>query len=81
MAHSFIAACGESNATTPVKTFETAVDWLNAGKSAVEIYKILASVKRFRAFLPKEAPKPVFAAPINKSASIKFGMLGKRSPP
>jgi hypothetical protein len=63
LAHSFVAACAESNAITPVKTFETAVDWLNAGKPAAEIYKLLSSVKRFKEFLPKEAPKVVFAAP------------------
>ena len=57
MAHSFVAACAESNAITPVKTFETAVDWLNAGKPAVEIYKLLSSVKRFKEFLPRETPK------------------------
>lgn len=56
-------ACAESNETAPVKTFETAVDWLNAGKSAAEIYKLLANVKRFKELLPREAPKPVFAVP------------------
>lgn len=74
-------ACAESNATTPVKTYETAVDMLNTGKSAAEIYKLLSSVKRFKEFLPKEAPTPVFAIPANKSTSSKFGMLGKRNTP
>ena len=74
-------ACAESNAATPVKTYETALDMLNTGKSAAEIYKLLSSVKRFKEFLPKEAPKPLFAVPVNKSTSSGFGMLGKRTPP
>ena len=74
-------ACAESNAAAPVKTLETAVDILNSGKSATEVYKLLSSVKRFRAFLPKEAPKPVFAVPSNKTVNSEFGMLGKRNAP
>lgn len=77
MAHSFLMACAESNAATPVKTYETAVDMLNAGKSAAEIHKLLSSVKRFKAFLPKEVPKPAFDVPSNKSTVSEFGVLGK----
>jgi hypothetical protein len=76
LAHSFLVACAQSNESTPVKTFEAAVNMLNTGKSAAEIYKLLVSVKRFREFLPKEAPKPVFAIP-----AIRATVLGKRSPP
>jgi hypothetical protein len=36
---------------------------LNEGKSAVEIYKLLHSVKRFKEFLPKEVPKAEFQVP------------------
>jgi hypothetical protein len=81
LAHSFLVACAESNAATHVKTFETAVDMLNMGKPAAEIYKILSSVKRFKKFLPKEAPKPAFAVPASKKVGDKFGALGKRTPP
>lgn len=79
LAHSFLVACAESNAVTPAKTFETAADMLNMGKPAAEIYKLLSSVKRFKEFLPKEAPKPVFAVPINKSTVGEFGILGKHN--
>lgn len=53
LAHSFLIACADSNAEVPVKTFETAADMLNSGKSAAEIYGILFKVQRFREFLPK----------------------------
>lgn len=92
-----MVACSESNATSPVKTFETAVEMLNAGKSAAEIYKLLSSVKRFKEFLPKEAPKPVFAVPAPVSTFLgkkhildsekgnkddgKHSVLSKRTPP
>lgn len=90
-------ACSGSNAASPVKTFETAVEMLNAGKSAAEIYKLLSSVKRFKEFLPKEAPKPVFAVPAPVSTFLgnkhildsekgnkddgKHSVLSKRTPP
>ena len=54
---------------------------LNQGKSAQEIYKTLFSVKRFREFLPAEAPKAVFAIPLKKPIEEKHetdSMLGKR---
>ena len=40
-AHSILVACSDSNAFVPVKTFETAVEMLNNGKSAAEVYKVL----------------------------------------
>lgn len=76
LSHSFLIVCAHSNKSTPVKTFETAINWLNIGKSAAEIYKLLSSVKRFREFLPKETPKEVFAAPVPPNQ-----VLGKRTLP
>ena len=73
-AHSILAVCSDSNAAIPVKTFETAVEMLNNGNSAAEIYKALHVVKRFRDFLPKEAPKANFKVP----TAIK---LDKRNAP
>jgi hypothetical protein len=58
-----LVSCSNSNAIKPTKTFETAVDLLNDGKSAAEIYKLLHSVKRFKELLPKEAPKVEFQVP------------------
>jgi hypothetical protein len=86
LAHSFLIICAESNAAAPVKTFEIAVDALNSGKSAAEIYKLLTSVKRFKELLPKEAPKAVteFANPsaVDKREFTKKyitgNVLGKR---
>lgn len=57
VAHSLLVACANSNSSAPVTTYEKAIDRLNAGASAAEVYKLLASVKRFKQFLPKEAPK------------------------
>jgi hypothetical protein len=37
-----------------------AVAMLNEGKSAADIHKVLNTVKRFKEFLPKEAPKAEF---------------------
>lgn len=64
IAHSFLIACSASNAASVTKKFESAVDMLNRGALAVEIYKTLHSVKRFQEFLPIEAPKAIFAVPI-----------------
>ena len=79
-AHSILVACSDSNAFVPVKTFETAVEMLNNGKSAAEIYKILYAVKRFKEFLPKEAPKQVFAVP-STTIPLQKLILGKRKAP
>jgi hypothetical protein len=46
---------------------------LNEGRSAIEIYKVLNTVKRFKDFLPKEAPKAGFKVP--------EPVLGKRKEP
>lgn len=56
-------ACADSNAAAPIKSFETAVEMLNNAKSAAEIYALLIKVPRFKSFLPKNAPKTVFAMP------------------
>ena len=69
VAHSFLIACAESNATIPVKSFETAAEMLNDGRSAAAIHSVLFKVSRFKALLPAAPPKPEFAmptAPLNK---------------
>jgi hypothetical protein len=68
-----LVACSDSNGAAPIKTFETAVEMLNNGKSAGEIYNALHVVKRFRDFLPNEAPKAEFKVPTVQ--------LGKRNIP
>ena len=73
VAHSFLVACAESNAASPVKSFETAVEMLNNGKTAADVYALLLKVPRFKALLPKTAPKSVFAVP-----SLTTSMLQKR---
>ncbi|MFS8159198.1 MAG: hypothetical protein ACMG6E_03120 [Candidatus Roizmanbacteria bacterium] len=58
LAHSFLAACTESNAATPVKTFSDAVGMLNGGRSAAAIHSVLFKVQRFKALLPVAPPAP-----------------------
>jgi len=64
-AHSLLVACADSNAAAPIKSFEMAVELLNNGKSAAEIYTLLSKVQRFKALLPAIAPKSVFAMPVS----------------
>lgn len=77
IAHSFLVACAESNAAVPVKSFETAVDMLNAGKSAAEIHALLSKVQRFKVLLPA-APKSDFDVPFTPK---KTTVLVKRDSP
>jgi hypothetical protein len=58
-----LVACTESNAAVPIKSFETAVEMLNNGRTAAEIYALLLKVPRFKALLTKTAPKSMFVVP------------------
>ena len=79
VAHSLLVACSSSNADAPVKTFDTAVNMLNNGNSAVEIYKVLAAVKRFKQFLPATPPTSEFAIPSTVFLDTPQKLLGKRT--
>jgi hypothetical protein len=75
IAHQCLVACADSNYAAPVKSFETAVEMLNNGKTAAEIHALLSKVQRFKALLPA-APKAEFAMPAPPKK-----MLGKRGEP
>ena len=89
VAHSFLVACAESNATAPIKSFETAVEMLNEGQSAAVIHAVLFKVLRFKALLPKNVPKalplppkPEFAmpAPPKQQQSMLQKRLAQKDP-
>jgi hypothetical protein len=54
----YLKVCSVSNYQTPIKTFIDAVEMLNTGKSAVNIYEHLGKVKRFKELL-FSSPKPI----------------------
>jgi hypothetical protein len=57
----YLKACSISNYKTPIKTFVDAVEMLNTGRSAVEIYECLGKVKRFKELLALSL-KPMISA-------------------
>lgn len=73
-----MVACAESNATAPIKSFETAVEMLNNGKTAAEICALLLKVSRFKALLPKTVAKSVFAVPTAPKSMLQKRQAQKK---
>lgn len=65
--HSFLDACADSNADTPVKTFETAVFMLNDRRSPNDINVLLIKVNRFKMLLPVEPKTKICYATSSKA--------------
>ena len=59
-----------------MKTFEEAVEMLNAGKSAAEVYTQLVKVSRFKKLLPT---LKAIGTSVQAKISNEFGSLEKRN--